>query len=349
MNDLGRYVAEECLRTVSLTQLGFQQAAEAWLETRRPYLSPKTIHEYKLNIKTLSTYFGDFRLTEITSDQIRAYQRARMLQCGPHAINHECGVLQQMLKRIGRWPELAADYQPLPLPKAMRGRALRDEERARLFRIAKTKPEWEGVYCFALISINTTAGPKEVMTLRLKDVADEEIKVQPEGAKNIHRVRNIPLNGDALLGVKLAQRRARGLGSMEPDHYLFPFRKNKGDTYDPIRHQTTFKTAWRTLRVAANLPGLRLYDLRHTAITGLLEDPNNSEETVEAIAGHIGRATKKIYSHPRREAKRKAVESLVMREIKKAPTTHKKTAVDDSAKMGAELLNLLGKLLKQIA
>jgi hypothetical protein len=25
--------------------------------------------------------------------------------CGPFAINHECSVLQQMLKRIERWPE----------------------------------------------------------------------------------------------------------------------------------------------------------------------------------------------------------------------------------------------------
>lgn len=335
--------------TPVLTQLRFLAAAQAWLETRRPYIAPKTFREYTLNIKTLNVYFADFRLNEITSDQIRAFQRARMAQCGPHSINHECSVLQQMMKRIGRWPELAADFQPLPLPKKMRGRALREEERERLFRIAKSKPEWEGVYAFGLISINTTAGPKEAMTLRLKDVDldDRTMTVQPEGAKNVHRVRRIPLNDEAMLGVKLAIKRAKSLGSVEPEHYIFPFRKNKGDTYDPTRAQTTFKTAWRHLRIAANLPGFRLYDLRHHGITALLENPANSEETIEAIAGHIGRATKKIYSHPRMEAQRKAVETLLMRGIKKPVRSEKKADSDDSAKLGTELLAALAKLLKQ--
>ena len=38
-----------------------------------------------------------------------------------------------------------------------------------------------------------------------------------------------------------------------------------------------------------------MYDLRHHAITALLENPHVSEETVEAIAGHISREMKKRY------------------------------------------------------
>ena len=77
------YIAAE------LAQLPFPLAAKAWLETRRAYISPKTFHEYEINIKMLSTFFGEMRLPEIDGDQVRAYQRMRQAQCGPFGINHE--------------------------------------------------------------------------------------------------------------------------------------------------------------------------------------------------------------------------------------------------------------------
>jgi hypothetical protein len=89
---------------IDLRTCSFSQAASTWLESRRAYISAKTLHEYEINIRTLSPVFGEMRLEEITADQIRDYQRMRQAKCGPFAINHECSVLQQMLKRIGRWP-----------------------------------------------------------------------------------------------------------------------------------------------------------------------------------------------------------------------------------------------------
>lgn len=336
--------------TPALTQLPFLAAAQAWLTSRRAYLSPKTCHEYELNIKTLNRFFCDFRLNEISSDLIRAYQRARSAQCGPFAINHECSVLQQMLKRIGRWPEIAAEYQPLPLPKEKRGRVLRDEQRARLFRLAASNPNWQAAYLFALISVNTTAGPKETATLRLKDINLEEgiISIQPEGAKNVHRIRRIPLNPESENGVKMALKRARELGATEPLHYIFPFRINRA-LFDPNRHQTTFKTAWNKLIVAAGLHGFRMYDLRHHAITCMLENPNVSEETVEDIAGHISAAIKKQYSHVRIKAKREAVAVLCGEEVPKRKPRAVNNPANDSGKVGRDLVDLLRKLLKEQA
>jgi integrase len=340
----------DLMRTAALTQLDFRGAAEAWLETRKPYISTKTFHEYALNINTLSAFFSEIRLGEITADQIRAYQRARMTQCGPFAINHECSVIQQMLKRIGRWPEIAGDYQALPLPKEKRGRALRDEQREALLRVASSNPNWEAAYLFAVISVNTSAGPKETSTLRLKDIDLDQamMTVQPGGAKNVHRIRRIPLNGESMGAVKLAIARARRLGAFEPDHYLFPFRIHRS-LFDPTRRQTTFKTAWKKLIVAADLPGFRMYDLRHHAITVLLENSEVSDETAEAIAGHISREMKKQYSHIRIEARRAAVE--VLRAPKeqvprKRPQSEKSTGTGNSQDLAKQLIELAGKLLK---
>lgn len=330
--------------SVGLHGRTFAEAAAVWLESRKPYLAAKTIHEYGLNIRTLSAFFGEMKLTEITGDQIRAFQKMRLTVCGPFSINHECSVLQQMLKRVGRWAELEAEYQALPLPKEKRGRALRDEQRSKLLEVASSNPNWEAAYLFTVLSVNTTAGPKETATLRLKDVDIEgrKILIQPEGAKNVHRIRQIPLNEEAVAAAERALTRARALGATEPEHYVFPFRIHRA-LFDPTRHQTTFKTAWRKLIVAAGLPGFRAYDLRHHAITVLLENPDVSEETAESIAGHISREMKKRYSHVRMEAQRKAVEALV------AP---KKKAVKNVANDGDDLdaarafLNAIAQLLK---
>jgi hypothetical protein len=89
----------------------------------RPYEEPKGL-KAPANIKTLSAFFGGFRLQEISADQIRAYQQMRRAKCGPFAINHEYSVLQQMLKRIGRWAEIAPNYEALALPKKKRGASI---------------------------------------------------------------------------------------------------------------------------------------------------------------------------------------------------------------------------------
>jgi integrase len=341
---------ETIVPTPALTQLPFTSACEAWLESRRPYISVKTHHEYKLNIRTLGVFFGELRLQEIDADLVRAYQRTRKLKCGAFAINHECGVLCQIRKRIGMPLE---DYQPLPLPKEQRGRALSDEERSRLLRVGQSNPDWEAAYLATGISVNTTAGPKETASLRLKDVDIERrfIRVQPGGAKNVHRMRTIPLNDEALEYVKVAMERAKRLGSVEPEHYLFPFRVRCSNRhiaiFDPTRHQTTFKTAWNKMKAAACIQNFRMYDLRHHAMTALLENPGVSEQTVEDIAGHVSREMKKRYSHIRMEYRRAAVEGIGP---KKAPAEirRRKTAAISTERdeLVSQLSIILAKLLK---
>ena len=263
-----------------------------------------------------------------------------MQKCGAFAINHECGVLCQIRKRIGIPLD---DYQPLPLPKAERGKVLSEEQRARLLRIARSNPNWEAAYLFASISVNTSAGPKETATLRLKDVELEQgtIKIQPGGAKNVHRIRTIPLNDEALAAARMALERAHRLGAIKPEHYVFPFRIHRS-LFDPERHQTTFKTAWNKLIGAAQLPGFRMYDLRHHAITALLENPDVSEETVEDIAGHVSRRMKKRYSHIRMEYKRAAVEAMAH---KRPPRKPPKSEIFTDPEIAHQLVTLLGKLL----
>jgi integrase len=68
-------------------------------------------------------------------------------------------------------------------------------------------------------------------------------------------------------------------------------------------------TAWRALRDAAGLHGLRFHDLRHTVITELAE-VGVADHVLESISGHLSRRMVEHYSHIRIDAKRQALEAL---------------------------------------
>jgi len=118
-------------------------------------------------IRTLTPFFGEMKMQEIDGDQVRAFQKMRLASVSAGEINKECSVLQQMRKRIGL-PLL--DYQPLPVSKESPGRALTDQEDKVLSVAGKFQGELEPAHCFVLISKNTGGGPKEIRSVRLKDI-----------------------------------------------------------------------------------------------------------------------------------------------------------------------------------
>jgi integrase len=54
----------------------------------------------------------------------------------------------------------------------------------------------------------------------------------------------------------------------------------------------------------------RWHDLRHTFVTRLAENPNVSEQTIRALAGHVSKQMLERYSHIRTQAKQDAIAAL---------------------------------------
>ncbi len=101
--------------------------------------------------------------------------------------------------------------------------------------------------------------------------------------------------------------RADLLGHIEPEHYLWP--DCQRGRYDPTQPMLKWDTAWRALRDAAGLHGLRFHDLRHTVITELAE-LGIADHVLESISGHLSRRMLEHYSHIRIDAKRQALDAL---------------------------------------
>jgi integrase len=115
------------------------------------------------------------------------------------------------------------------------------------------------------------------------------------------------LNANALKALtQMLSARTRS-ASWEPTHCLwFACKDNK---LDPTKPMLKWDTAWRAVRDAAKLPGLRFHDLRHTAITELA-DMGVPDSVLKSIAGHITQRMLDHYSHVRLTAKRQALDGL---------------------------------------
>jgi hypothetical protein len=128
-----------------------------------------------------------------------------------------------------------------------------------------------------------------------------------ENAKNKYRIREVPLNADALAAVNALLKLAKDVGATQPDHYLIPYRVLRNE-YDPARHGEWPKTAWNEVCAAAGIK-VRPYDCRHHALTKLAE--KNPEQVVLKIAGHVSPAMlRKVYAHVRLPALRAGVDSI---------------------------------------
>lgn len=295
-----------------LAKMPLPEAGMAWLESRRPFLGPRTQKDYEGYLGTIVKFFGNVCLEQLANpDLIRLYQMERNKTAGASIINHECSLIEQMLKRIRKWAEVAPFYQPIPLPRESPGRAMTPEEECKFFETGALNPNWAVAYWAAMLAANTAAGPAEICGLRLADVSTsnpETARIHVhEHVKNVNRAREIPLNSEALTAAKALVERARQLGATQPEHFLIPFRVCTG-TFDPTRHGFWPRTAWREMCAAAGIK-LRPYDLRHHALTKLAE--TQPEHLVLKIAGHISpRMLRRVYSHVRLPALRTAVNAI---------------------------------------
>lgn len=312
-----------------LASLHFCEAAAVWLDAHRHHIGSGTARHYDQCIHSLSAFFAELPLRDIHIGHFEQYQVMRssgsggLRRSGPSRVNHELNTLSQILNRANLWAPLAPHYKPMRLPKPQVGCALTAEDEERLFRIAATRPRWKLAYLCALITANTTAGPSEISHLRLGDVdlASPALHIH-EGVKNDYRKRTIPLNEPAAWAVRKLFERAQKIGATLPEHYLIPHRAANGkEGFDVTRPIYGWRTAWNKLREAANLPHLRMYDLRHHAITRLLEDEEVSERTVIELAGHVSRAMLERYSHIRMRTKREAVDALAKKGANSAGKT----------------------------
>jgi integrase len=283
-------------------EMKFSDAALSWLDmrdagpSRARYLKPRTIKSYRLELEALTLHFKDTRLCDITNESIRKYQRLRSDGLSPFKhtrhpdhVNDEIAKLRQILTRANLWHLIADNYEELRSPFEQPRRVMTKKEEAHLFQIASSRPEFAFIYAYCLLSVSTSASGAELRGLRMIDVdlIGRTLQINSESAKNSVRVRTIPLVDDAVWAANSLVMRARSLGSTEPYHFLFPYKRGNVP-HDPTRHMADngMQKRWNDLRQAAGMPWITGHVLRYQCITKMAEG-GVDKITAKRIAGHI--------------------------------------------------------------
>jgi integrase len=127
--------------------------------------------------------------------------------------------------------------------------------------------------------------------------------------------RSVPLSADVCGALTLWLSR---FPKATPDSYVFPRHrvemvKGSKETRilgvvlsEPVQ---SWDHAWRTALKGIELH-YRWHDLRHTFVSRLAENPNVSEQTIKALAGHVSKQMLERYSHIRTRAKQDAIAAL---------------------------------------
>jgi integrase len=213
---------------------------------------------------------------------------------------------------VDLWDPIRKHYRQLRVPKGSRvGMRLTDEEMVHLAEVAERSPYWRVAYLALMIQSQTAAGPTEVLSIRLRDIAWDQNLLFIQGTKTDCRPRQLPMTEDCALSLKQAQLLALDKGASRPEHFLFPHRDG------PHRHARHYHGAWHALRREASvryprLAKVRAYDIRHTAISRMCENPNIDESTLKKVVGHGpgSRIMFDVYFHERSKRKQEAVSVL---------------------------------------
>lgn len=347
----------------------FSEAAEQWLAVmqfpaqsgiqRMGFVHPRTIKDYKTVIRALSKRFAVTRLCDIAPADLRTYQELRASgalntpehkrgshQRGPGAgaaiINKEIALLMRFLRGSKAWTaEMQEAYMPLMKDQADIPRAMTPPQQAHFLAVASSKEEWALIYWYSLFALRTTMGAGEMRGMRRRDIDLEQgvVIVRAASAKNPYRIRTIPLDRDAIRAANYLLDRAITLGSHNSEHYIFPFRVTP-NFYDPTRSmgETGLSRQWREVRSAADLPWLRTYDLRHTAITRFAEAGTPIQVLMD-MAGHVSQLMQEHYTHISEQSKRQAVAMMSLNAAEADKPQSKKKPLNAAAYAMVEKAN----------
>jgi integrase len=317
----------------------FSVAAEDWLASKTGLSRFSELH-YRQYVNLLSERFGRRLVSDINADDISSLQAIRKREGkSGRTINAEVGALRQILKRHGVWATISADVS-LHRENRDVGKAFSHEDEERLLD-ALRKSRSPALLPLVVLSIDTGLRPSETRRLLNRNLqlswrngfleSGEIVVAASKTESGTGRI--VPLTRRACAALTLWLSKFPGA---RPDSFVFPrhrvgFAGYKRSPFlydlDLTRPMGEWKTAWKAALKTAGL-SYRFYDLRHSFVTRLAENPAVSEQTITALAGHVSKRMLEHYSHIRVTAKRAAIAALETRNEMQSPQNPPQ-AVDD--------------------
>jgi integrase len=271
----------------------FETVAEAWYARKTQALRPQTLANYRSALDVwLLPAFGSRPIASLRRSDVEGLRAKMAAACkGANTIKNVSGVLRRVLDDLVADRQLAFNAAALPKRGKRPGRAPRKivvpshEEVDRLLAAARptARPALE-------VAASLGLRRAELLTLRWADVDFEAREIRVRESKTDAGERAVPMFGSArrvLLEQKARSRFKR------PEDFVFPTAVGTAERpADWARREYLYARRQARLRET-----MRLHDLRHYAVSRLIEQAANVL-LVSKVAGHARPSvTLGVYSH----------------------------------------------------
>ena len=255
-----------------------------------PYIKPR-LRSWKRSEELfrlrIDGAFGKKRLDQLDRHEMQVFLTG-LLASGlrPASVNHHAKLCRHALNLAVEWGML--DKNPLSkIPLFQEDnkveRYMDDKQLGQLLNVLKTdENRVPALICLWLLSTGARCGEALKCAFSQIDEANRVWRV-PSSNTKARKVRAIPLNDSALKVLK--QARELNYGS----EYVF-VNKKTGKPY------TTIVKTWSNMRLKAELPHVRIHDLRHQYASFLVNAGRTLFE-VQQILGHSDPSVTQRYSH----------------------------------------------------
>lgn len=311
--DWARRVEDEMIRGLYVQRapserMTVETAVIRYLAEETPAKRPSTQSGEKRRAEVLKKFFGKHSLAAVTPELVAQFRDKRLAGEGrtdengnpipraPNTVRLEMALLGHLFTvAIKEWG-LGLTYNPVlnvrrPAPGAGRNRRLSADEEKQLFKSVSSHSNpmlgW-----IVRIAIETGMRSSEISTLHRGQVDLKRRIVRLEETKN-GEYRTVPLTTVATEAFKNAL--ANPVRPIDTDLIFF------GEPgKDLKRRPYNFNKVWMGIKKKAGCPDLRFHDLRHEAVSRLVE-AGFSDQEVSAISGHKSMQMLKRYTHLRAE------------------------------------------------
>lgn len=261
--------------------------SKEYLKYGRDVLRKRSWKRDVLSLNHLNRYFGIFKLTAITLDNLMKYQSNRLKEgVRPATVNRELGCLKHLINIAKRRNRFIGD-NPVSEVKFLEEnnrieRILTFEEETRL--LSASPPHLRPIIVTAL---NTALRKSEILHLKWGnvDLVNRTITINATNTKS-KKTKRIPLNSTMK---EMLETKKLITGNNE---YVFLNSRGK-----PFKDYNSIKNVFMNACKRANITGFRFHDLRHTSATRMLENGANVV-AVSRILGHSTLSITMRYVHP---------------------------------------------------
>ncbi|MDA1075480.1 MAG: site-specific integrase [Proteobacteria bacterium] len=300
--DWARRTEDEMVRGVyidraSSERMLLKSALKRYAAEVIPTKRPSTARREKPASDNLNAVLGHYSLAALSPDIVAGYRDRRLSEgLSASTVRLELALLSQLFTvAIKEW-RIGLVYNPVanirkPAPHRGRDRRLGAEEEKRLLP-ACDKHSNPMLGQIVRVALHTGMRAGEIHTLRRGQINLFKRVVTLTETKN-GSTRTVPLSHAAVAVLQTAL--ANPVRPIETDLVFFgePGRDGQRRPYE-------FRPAWHRMLASLGIKGLRFHDLRHEAVSRLVEAGLGDQE-VAAISGHKSMQMLRRYTHLRAE------------------------------------------------